>query len=430
MGSVPTLQAKLKVSKPGDQYEQEADRVAEEVMRMRNAKNERRVKPLELKGTGIPAQFAGVSSDIESRIRRTRRGGQPLPETMCAFFELQFGYEFSGVRLHTGAESDRLNRALGARAFAYGSDIYLAQGASQSDQRLIAHELTHVVQQTQKPGSSIIQRFCEDCILRELHPMPDPQEATSPDQRRSRERALELRRERLREMFRQPMTLDEVRSLLDRLSIRREGDTLSQRFFDVLASGTREDLRTVLSQQLEYLEASRLSSSEGSPHRPRVSEREAVDRARRWYRRTPALSNAIIEIETSAESYLEELADFWLNVGAGGAASEFAALDLLCALPDQDACRVLFDYQYVDPRQAARTNITYVLIAIRDDVIAFIRSEGEAESLMWDPRFRQVLEERRRHRQQERARPRRQIMFERPRPRRQAPEQRHPAETV
>lgn len=61
--------------------------------------------------------------------------------------EPHFGVDFSGVRVHTGIEAQRAAALLNARAFTYGRDIWLGEGALESDRRLMAHELTHVVQQ-------------------------------------------------------------------------------------------------------------------------------------------------------------------------------------------------------------------------------------------------------------------------------------------
>ncbi len=78
--------------------------------------------------------------------------------------EQSFGADFSGVRIHADGEADQLSRALSARAFTTGQEIYFKQGEYQPDsqpgQMLLAHELTHVVQQTGQSNSTI-QRFDE-----------------------------------------------------------------------------------------------------------------------------------------------------------------------------------------------------------------------------------------------------------------------------
>ncbi len=67
--------------------------------------------------------------------------------------ESSFGTGFEDVRVHTSSESDTLNRNISAKAFTTGSDIFLRKDSSPSDQNLMAHELTHVVQQ-RSMGSS------------------------------------------------------------------------------------------------------------------------------------------------------------------------------------------------------------------------------------------------------------------------------------
>ncbi len=77
--------------------------------------------------------------------------GQPLPTPARAFFEPRFSHDFSGVRIHDGERSDAAARRVNARAYTYGSNIVFGDGQFNSDsaggQRLLAHELTHVVQQ-------------------------------------------------------------------------------------------------------------------------------------------------------------------------------------------------------------------------------------------------------------------------------------------
>lgn len=90
--------------------------------------------------------------EIEGAIEGARGRGQPLDRGVQAQMEQAFGADFGGVRVHTGAQADTLNRALSARAFTTGQDIFFRDGeyrpGSSSGQELLAHELTHVVQQS------------------------------------------------------------------------------------------------------------------------------------------------------------------------------------------------------------------------------------------------------------------------------------------
>ncbi len=92
-----------------------------------------------------------VGGDVEEQIQTQKGGGQGLSGDTQDFFESRFGYDFSGVKVHNDAQSDSLNRSLSARAFTTGSDIFFRQGeynpGTKGGQELMAHELTHVVQQ-------------------------------------------------------------------------------------------------------------------------------------------------------------------------------------------------------------------------------------------------------------------------------------------
>jgi hypothetical protein len=92
-----------------------------------------------------------VQPEIEQGINRMKGGGQALDQTVQAQMESSFGTDFSNVWVHTGGQADTLNRSLNARAFTTGSDIFFGQGnynpGSSAGRELLAHELTHVVQQ-------------------------------------------------------------------------------------------------------------------------------------------------------------------------------------------------------------------------------------------------------------------------------------------
>ncbi len=179
-----TLQAKLGIGQPGDKYEQEADKVAEQVMRMPEPRNfpeldepliqkmcpgceeeELRRQPIEeeeelqkqpieedeefmTKADNAP----DISHNLEPSIQGLRGRGMPLQKSMRTFFEPRFGQDFSQVRVHADAKADMLNRMLSARAFTTGQEIFFRQGeynpCSSGGKKLLAHELTHVVQQS------------------------------------------------------------------------------------------------------------------------------------------------------------------------------------------------------------------------------------------------------------------------------------------
>jgi len=92
-----------------------------------------------------------VMPDVERAIESSRGGGQSLDRGVQAQMGQALNADFSGVRVHTDAGADGLNQSLSARAFTTGRDIYFRQGeynpGSSSGRELLAHELTHVVQQ-------------------------------------------------------------------------------------------------------------------------------------------------------------------------------------------------------------------------------------------------------------------------------------------
>jgi hypothetical protein len=170
--SSPMIPAKLKVGPVRDQYEQEADQVAAQVMRQPRSlplpagKNPQsshgqadkvsmrrkvlRRKTGEQEGAGLDG--GPVDTQVESSIRRASGGGKPLDGKVRTHMEQRIGADFRGVKVHTDGKADQLNRSLNARAFTTGQDIFFRKGAynagNAEGQKLIAHELTHVVQQS------------------------------------------------------------------------------------------------------------------------------------------------------------------------------------------------------------------------------------------------------------------------------------------
>ncbi len=175
------IQAKLRVGQPGDVYEQEADRVADEVMRMPEPQVQRQVEDEEEEEELLQPKFEespdiiqrqvepeeeeeellqpkhgegttqSVTNDIESPIQAVRGGGQFMAESERAYFEPRFGYDFSKVQVHTGAQAAKSAQMLNARAYTLGRDVVFGAGEyapeTVAGRQLLAHELTHVVQQ-------------------------------------------------------------------------------------------------------------------------------------------------------------------------------------------------------------------------------------------------------------------------------------------
>lgn len=142
-------QAKLRVSQPGDAREQEADRVADQVVRS--------ASPVSI----YTAASNGVQREVQATSAHAATppggnapnlgAGQPLDAPQRNFFETRMGHDFGDVRVHTGAQAQRSADAFDANAYTVGSDIVFGAGQyapeTAGGQRLLAHELTHVVQQ-------------------------------------------------------------------------------------------------------------------------------------------------------------------------------------------------------------------------------------------------------------------------------------------
>jgi len=103
-----------------------------------------------------------ASADVESRLSASAGSGSPLPEDTRQQMESSFSADFSGVRIHSGSSDAQLSKDIGAQAFTHGSDIYFNSGnyntSTAAGKHLLAHELTHVVQQSGQSGATPLKR--------------------------------------------------------------------------------------------------------------------------------------------------------------------------------------------------------------------------------------------------------------------------------
>ena len=174
------LQTKLRINEPGDQYEQEADRVAGQVMRMPDTdlsgpRSSSRSPLVQRQATG---GGTGVMEAPPIVYQVLSSPGQPLDAETRAFFEPRFGHDFSQVRVHHDTQAEESARAIDAEAYTNGEHIALEPSkfmpSSYSGRKLLAHELAHVIQQrscepngyeqtlsTQRSGP-VIQRKLKD----------------------------------------------------------------------------------------------------------------------------------------------------------------------------------------------------------------------------------------------------------------------------
>ncbi|HVU99488.1 MAG TPA: DUF4157 domain-containing protein [Puia sp.] len=165
------VQPKLTVGQPNDGFEKEADAMADKVVQRKCAECEKeekvRKKPIfeseadpkeEVRRKPDSSGAPPVTPAVESGIRSSKGGGAPLPAATRRQMESGFGADFSGVRIHNDGGAREMSKDLNAQAFTHGKDIYFNSGkydpASTGGQKLLAHELTHVVQQ----GGGVVKR--------------------------------------------------------------------------------------------------------------------------------------------------------------------------------------------------------------------------------------------------------------------------------
>ena len=200
------IQAKLRVSEPGDFYEQEADHVADQVMRIteplvhsgdlppniqrkcsapengsgcaeedeslsrksdtpritplfQRQANEEEEEEEKLQTSNGSEGASTTRPSAESHVKEFEGGGAPLPGSVRSFFEPRLGRDFSGVRVHTDARAAEAARSVNALAYTVGRDVVFGAGqyspTTTEGQRLLAHELTHVVQQSANTRSVV-----------------------------------------------------------------------------------------------------------------------------------------------------------------------------------------------------------------------------------------------------------------------------------
>lgn len=160
------IMPKLIIGAVGDKYEKEADAVASQVVQQLNSSavvqrvfgdgSEEESEGLQMQPIVQRTSTAeAVAPELEQSIQRERGKGQTLSESLRNPLENAFGADFSGVRIHTDSTADQLNQSIQAKAFTTGQDVFFRQGAyapkSKGGQELLAHELTHTIQQGSSP---------------------------------------------------------------------------------------------------------------------------------------------------------------------------------------------------------------------------------------------------------------------------------------
>lgn len=175
------IQTKLAVGAVDDPHEREADRVAESLPQSGSKPTGPVLRQFVMRHSLTPVQRAaatetdhqGVEANLENRIT-SPAGGRPLPEGLRTEMETGLGADFSGVRVHDTATDQADAGRLSAKAFTHGEHIWLGAGESADDRKLMAHELTHVVQQ----GGGVVRRQpVSDEDEHVSQPTPEPNDA-------------------------------------------------------------------------------------------------------------------------------------------------------------------------------------------------------------------------------------------------------------
>jgi hypothetical protein len=159
-GNAIRIQPKLAINQPNDKYEQEADAVADSIMRMHDPPVQRKCAECEKEEEGKQViqrkesvqEGSGEINQIAENIVGIASSGTPLPEGIRDFFEPKFGFDFSNVKIHTDAAASQSAGSIHAKAYTYKNNIVFNsneyQPGTEAGKKLLAHELTHVVQQT------------------------------------------------------------------------------------------------------------------------------------------------------------------------------------------------------------------------------------------------------------------------------------------
>ncbi|WP_457635900.1 eCIS core domain-containing protein [Persephonella sp.] len=161
------IQFRMTVGKREDKYEKEAEAVSKKVVETDKDEN------IYLSRKSADIQYyqgngEEVSQDIENRIRVSLSYGQPLKKNLRSEFEHKFKADLKDVKIHTGNYASELNSKLGSEAFTYKNHIFFGEGKfnpeTVSGKRLIAHELTHVLQQTGRKSKAVAVSRTEEKV--------------------------------------------------------------------------------------------------------------------------------------------------------------------------------------------------------------------------------------------------------------------------
>lgn len=157
MGDPLKKEEEKPVQKKDDPLKKEEEKPIQKKEEMEKREEKGAEVPVMTKRESNSGQQADGHTGLEQRLQK-RGGGHTMSPQLAAEMSHAIGADFNGVRIHTGEEATQMNRDLGAQAFTHGNDIYFNSGkydpSSTNGKRLLAHELTHVVQQGAAPAAA------------------------------------------------------------------------------------------------------------------------------------------------------------------------------------------------------------------------------------------------------------------------------------
>ena len=181
--SQSAIQTKLTIGKPGDKYEQEAQvatlvkqinapvsvQVGQNLQREEMPEEEEKLQIKPMLQLRAAAGGMTAKADLETAIQQAKGGGQSLANNIRQPMEQAFGTDFSGVKIHTDTQANQLNQSIQAKAFTTGQDVFFRSGeynpGSQRGQELLAHELTHPIQQGVRSIQRAVQPDLSNLVL-------------------------------------------------------------------------------------------------------------------------------------------------------------------------------------------------------------------------------------------------------------------------
>jgi hypothetical protein len=175
------FQPKLSINQPNDIYEQEADAVADKVVRVQNFSSKKKFFPSKViqkkcahcEEEGDNMQRKEINNEAVNTSSQTERylsslsGGKKLSKDERTFFESKMEYDFSDVRIHDNSTANESAKTINALAYTYGNNIVFDAGQYQphstDGKKLLAHELTHVIQQGSGATLQRKPKYSEQC---------------------------------------------------------------------------------------------------------------------------------------------------------------------------------------------------------------------------------------------------------------------------